>query len=414
MRKSERWSGLPEIEKIHLPEKNMTLRVVLLAAAILLAAACLVSGLTGLLNQDPGWREIEPQIKEMNYSQEFTLRYDLGGKGADATVENKMLTELYSRLMEEAYLLFDPQAPADTERNLRYLSDHPNQTVQLEHVLYEALQKLLEAGSRYQYLAPVYVEQSRIFRAETPEEAQQYDPAGDPELRAYLQACADFARDPAHIDLELLPMNQVVLHVSPEYLRFVSDNEIEYLLDFGWLRNAFIVDWVASEMEAKGLVTGSITSSDGYSRNLDPREMDYAYNLFDREGLNINIPGALTYRGPMSFVFLRNYPLSEVDMGSYLVFPDGSSATHFVDPADGLSRSAEENLLVYSGELGCADLALLLGPIYIAEELDRQALEQLPVFAIWGEDQTMVYTQKDAVFTEGQNRDLYTFRYLGE
>lgn len=410
MKKSDKWSGLPPVQKIHLPEKHMVLRVVLLTAAIIVAAVSLVKGLTGLLNQDPGWHTIEAQTKELSYSQEFVLQYDLGGRGASASVENRTITTLYSDLMEQAYVLFAPSVQSETVHNLRYVSDHPNETLTVEPVLYEALAKVKAYESRYLYLAPAYVEQSRIFRFAAPEEAESYDPARNPKLRPYMQQLASFAGDPKHIDLEILPDNQVILHVSQEYLDFVRDNEIEYLLDFAWMRNAFLVDWVADELERQGFLLGSISSIDGYSRNLDPREMAYSYNLFDRQGDMVNIPGALQYQGPMSFALLRDFPVSPQDKLGYMVYPDRQTSSMLLDPADGLCRSSVSNLLLYDEKLSCADLALMGAPLFITETLDEQAVRSLPAHAIWGAPGALVYTQPDAELVPGANADGYEFR----
>ena len=402
MRQSEHRSGLPKVEKIHLPEKHMALRVVLLTAAIVVAAVSLVYGLTGLLNQQPGWQKIEAATKETSYSQEFTLGYDLGVQGVSATAEKKALTDLFSRSMEKAYAIFDTESQASG--GLRWLSDHPNTKVSVDPALYQALETLKKAESRYLYLAPAYVEQNRIFGADSPETAAGYDPSWDPELKAYLQRCAEFAQDPAMIDLELLEDGQVLLKVSQAYLDFAEENEISCLLDLGWMRNAFICDWIAEQMTSQGFTLGIIASADGFTRNLDGREKDYSLNLFARDGNLVNVPGALQYRGPMALVQLRNYPLSQEDSGRYAVYPDGTVASRYLSLKDGLCHPAMEELLLYDRGSTCAELALASAALFLEGE------GELSGEAVWTEGHQIRYSDPNAVFVPGVNGDAYTFR----
>ena len=95
------------------------------------------------------------------------------------------------------------------------------------------------------------------------------------------------------------------------------------------MKNAFITDYVADVMIENGYTLGSLTSYDGFTRNLDltsaitkfkcrsgcfrdsRRKCDYSFNLYDRQGNIIYPAGVMHYNGAESIVSLHNYPMSD-------------------------------------------------------------------------------------------------------
>ena len=398
MRKHRERPGLPPIIRAEVTGRHFSLRVILLACTATLALLGLGYGLFSLLNGDPGWQTVEYVGNEKNVSEEFILRYDYGSSGASASVERKMVSDLFSDLMEQGYLAFSIEEHSDSCHNLAYLNDHLNQPVSLDPMLYEALTQLKAHESRYAYLAPAYGEYQRLMHAESQGEAAVYDPGQNPELSAYLLELSAFANDPAHIDVELLGQGQAVVHVSDAYLQYAAENELETLVDVGWLRNAFLTDYVADRMAEQGLVRGYLVSYDGFTRNLDASGRAYNQNVFDRLGRELNLPAVLSYEGPMSLVSLRNYPMGAQDRWHYYAMPE-EYITVFLDPADGRSKSSTDNLLCYSQSKSCTEILLEAAPLFIAEELDEAALSHLAereIFSVWGVGTTLRYTQPGA------------------
>ena len=80
------------------------------------------------------------------------------------------------------------------------------------------------------------------------------------------------------LTLELLGGNQVKLNVADAYLQFAKANEITEFINFYWLKNAFIVDYMAEELEAAGFTGGIISSFDGFQRNLGATKGSYSQN----------------------------------------------------------------------------------------------------------------------------------------
>ena len=381
--------GLPPIRKIEVSEEQKGLRIALAAAFLAIGAVAIIIGLVSLLNTEPGWQEVQINANSANCAGEFVLMYDFSDAGSSASAVNKRLTSLYSQAAENAYRMFSPDVREDGLANVGYLNGHVNEIVTVDPALYKALTVLTQYDCRYAYLAPAYAEYDRVFSAESDAEAARYDPAGDPELAEYLAEIAAFAGNPEMVNLETLGDDRVRLTVSTEYLKYTEENEIETLLDFGWMKNAFIADYLADTLEAEGFTSGYLSSYDGFTRNLDRRGNEYAFNLFDRQGSDVNLPAKMRYTAPLSIVFLRDYPMGEQDKWHYYAFASGKIVTTFLDTADGLSKSACPNLVSYSGSLGCGEILMQTAPVFIADELDTRTLDALKgkqLYSVWSED----------------------------
>lgn len=384
--------GLKPVTRIELSEKNEKKRIAAAVLMFVVGMAGIAYGLFSLLNTEAGWQEIEASSDQRNCSGDFTLVYDLSGYGGSAATVNRQLNQLYTQAAEDAYKLFNADAEEEGLYNLHYLNTHVNEAVTVEPALYEALSLIDAYGNRNIYLAPVYAEYDRIFICDNSAEAVQYDPAYNASLIPYIAEAAAFADDPEMIRLELLENQQVRLFVSEEYLAFAEENEITAFVDFSWMKNAFIADYIAQVFLDNGFTRGYLVSYDGFTRNLDDRGNSFAVNIFDRQGNTINIPARMTYESAMSIVYLRDYPLTEQDRWHYMGYDSGDITSIYLDSADGLNKCAIDSLVSYSAERGCAEILLGMIPTYIAEEFAPEGLAALAedgVYSVWCEDSTL-------------------------
>lgn len=386
--------GQPKIEHIELSEKHLKLRWILVVACLAVACVAIMTGLFSMLNKEPGWQEVEASASGPNCSLDFQLHYDFSADGAGATASYRALSGLYTQAVEDGYRIFTQDLLEDGLYNLAYLNAHPNEAVSVDPALFRALEQIVEAGNRSIYLAPVYVEYQRIFLSENEEEAALYDPARNPELANDIRQMATFANDPAMIDLEIVGQDRVRLKVSGAYLTYAAENEITEFLDFSWMKNAFIIDYMAQLLKDNGFTNGYLASYDGFTRNLDERGTVYSFNVFDRLENAVYLPAQMQYDFPAAIVYLRNYPMSYADRWHYFSFSDGSIATMMIDSADGMSRSATDNLVCYSTGSGCAEMLLRMIPVYIAADFNTASLEELKtdgIYSIWSEDRSVCY-----------------------
>ncbi len=398
MARARKERELPRIQRIELNEKNTRLRWILAGALLVVGLVAIAIGVNSCVSAQSGWQEVQITADTTNCSADFVFNYCYGQSDIEPTLERRQVVALYSDAVVKGYELFYTDVE-DSVSGLSAVNAHPNEAVTVEKALYDALAKVQKAGSRYIYLAPVYTDYEAVFRADSQVQAAELDPGKNEELGRFVQEAAAFAADPSHIDLVMLGDGQVKLQVSQEYLAFIEEYAIDDLLDFGWMKNAFITDYLADRMAAEGHTNGYIASYDGYTRNLDNRGLSYSFNLFDRLQDNIYLPAVLGYSAPMSIAFLRNYPMSARDSGEYYLYSDKTITHVFIDTADGLCRSATDNLVSYSESSSCADIALAVAPVFISETVDTDALTDLAergVYSVWFDGGKLYYNEPEA------------------
>lgn len=386
------------LHHFELSDTNRTVRWVLIILLLVVAAVALTVGLMGALKTPAGWQTVEGNTTGLNCGEEFVLNYEFGAGEHSATAENKQLQQLYGKTLEDAWKLFFNEAGETDLQGLFSVNSHPNEEITVDARLYKALAQMVESGSRALYLAPVYAEYDRVFYSQTDGEARENDPGLNQEQRAYVQLLADRAGDSEMIELQLLGENRVLLKVSEDYLTFAEEQEIRWLIDFGWLRNAFIADFIADALTENGFTNGYIASVDGFTRNLDLRDNTYRQNLFNLSAEGIDLAGVMDYTGPKSLVFLRSYPMYDLSFHRYYCYEDGRIVTAMVDPADGMSKSATANLVSYSDSLGCGRLALAVMPVYVADALSEDALNGLTrqgIYSVWFEGTHLLHNQPE-------------------
>ena len=356
------------VERIELSGKRLGWRLLAVVLLLAIGAASLAYAFTELLSPSrPGWTEIKA-TGGLSCAEDFVFLYD-----AVSSAEQKVVTALYSDLTAKAWALFSNVETDDTQ-SIRYLNDHPNETVEVDAALYSAFETVSATGSRLLYLAPIAAVYDDLFFCQDDALTVDFDPLLNDDLRAYFAEVAGYAQDPEAVNLELLGDNRVCLRVSDAYAAFAAREEIADFIDFHWMTNAFIIDYLAEGLAAHGYTHGALSSVDGFARALDTREGgSYAYNLYDA-GQQVAV---MRYSGARSIVMLRGYPLSARDSLRYYVRRDGQIRTSYLDVTDGLSRTAATDLVAWSETTDCAAMLLRLAPIYIADALDESALSAL-------------------------------------
>ncbi len=385
------------VNKIELSTKYRRLRLILAVVFLVAGAFFIAYGVANLSSKDPGWSEISVNSSELNCGDDFVFLYCLGEGGTSATAENKALTACYSEASEHAFRLFTNDVEYEKVHNMYYINRHLNEEVEVDAVLYRAFSLIQESGDRSLYLAPVYEQYKGLFHCTEEYQAVEYDPYLNREVADYYAAIVQFANDSRMINLELLGENRICLRVAEEYLSFATENEVESFIDFYWMKNAFIVDYLAEEILSAGYSRGCISSADGFIRNLDRSGESYAYTFYDREGSMIYPAASVQYKGPSSIVYLRDYALNNAQQ-YYYVYSNGECRTPYLDAQDGFCKSASSDLACYSGELGCSEILLEMIPVYIADSLQKDSLSRLRgggIFSIYSEDRKIYYNDVD-------------------
>lgn len=363
------------VEHIELNNKFTIVKIILAVVFFLLGIGLLVYSLNSCMAVETGWITIEADSAEASCSSEFVFQYYSNGD----TAEHKQIYRLYSEAARTAYQLFSADEAFEGVNNIYFLNRHPNEKVTVDPVLYQAFSTLKAHGNRNIYLASVYRQYDSMFYSQSDLEAVEFDPYQSAEQKAYLQQLTAMSNDPAMAELELLDDNQVMLRVSETYLQFAKENEISDFINFHWMKNAFIVDYLAQTMIDHHFTAGNISSYDGFIRNLDSTsDTAYSFNLFDRVGQETIPAATMEYHGAISIVFLRNYMINSPDIQHYYALENGEIRTSYIDAADGLCKESLDNLVCYSKDVGCAQMLMEMIPVYINDVFDAERIRQLP------------------------------------
>lgn len=393
------------VKRIELFEKYPKARLVLTIVLIVVGVCALGYSFISYRTVDAGWTTIEAGASEANCSNELIFQYYLGAGELTATAEKKAVSALYTELTKTAYQLFHTTQGFAGVHNLYYINQHPNEEIEVDEMLYEAFSTIERYGNRAVYLAPVYVQYDNLFGCNDDVETVDFDPYQNEEIARYFAEVISFAGDKEAIDVQLLGNRRIRLFVSDAYMRYAAENGFAEFIDFYWMKNAFIVDYIADTMKAEGFVMGSVSSYDGFVRNLDDAsELEYAFNLFDRVGGAVYQAGVMRYRQAMGIVYLRNYPANDsLDWQHYYEFRDGEIRTAYVDASDGYCKSAVNNLVSYSRESGCAEILFQVMPVYIRERFEADQLAELAregIYSIYCEDNQILYNESSLVLTD--------------
>lgn len=407
------------VQRIQLPEGDTTKRMIAVLVLIALGVGFLTYGVSQLVSHSAGWTQIEAKTSsEMNCTSEFVLQYDLGKGETSATVEYKRLSALYTEAATRAYQTYHATELFEGCRNLAYLNRHPNEAVTVEEPLYAALEAVVDSGSRLLFLGPVYEQYDALFGCVYDYEAENFDPLLDADVKAYVDAAAAFAADPDAVSLELLGDGQVRLNVSEKYLCFAEENETAALLDFFWLKNAFIADDLAQALKEAGYTRGVLSSYDGFSRRLGSEE-DYSFNIYDRVG-EATYPAAVMRCGDAdAIVYLRGYARNELDTLHYYTYAAGEVRTPYIALRDGLSHAAVNDLTAYASDQSCRQIALALAEIYLADSLDETALlalRQRGIDTVYCKDRVILHTDPAIVLEQlfQNERIMYTQKTISK
>jgi len=399
--------------KAELSEKNVRIRIAVVILFIVIAGGAFAYSLNSYFSKETGWVAINAEASsEQNCSNEFVFLYRIGSGGASARSEYKSLTSLYTDATVKAYKLFNNDEIFAGVNNVAYINKHPNEIIEVDEVLYNAFSLLERYNCRSLYLAPIYAEYKVMFSCYDDSQIVAYDAFQNDEVRSYYEELATFASSYDAINIELLGDNKIKLNVSDQYQGYAAEHGITDYIDFFWMKNAFIIDYLAAVMIENNYTLGSISSYNGFVRNLDGSGNIYSYHLYDRVGNTVYPSGIMKYTGPQSIVYLRNYRMTNLDNQYYYELANGETRTSFIDIADGLCKSSKNDLVSYSKEYGCAEILLQMLPIYVTDTFHEEALASLAknaIYSIYCDNSVIYYNDSALMLTDLYDKENVTY-----
>ena len=385
------------IESVQLSTGHIALRWIAVAVCLIVAVASIGYALNALLTVNAGWQEIEHISSGLTCADDFVVSFNFGKGGAEATGTYRRIVKLYSDTAEKAYWLFTKDQAHESIVGMYAINHAPNTVLTVDPVLYNAFAQVQAAGDRSIYLAPLYAEHDSMLASGSDVFAAMRDPARDDEAAEFAARVAMYANDPQHIQVELLGNDQVRLHVSEEYLNWAEANAFDALVDFHWMKNAFIIDYFADVLTENGFCDGVISGKDGFVRNLGAQDT-MMFNVYDHMDGTSYRAAVMEYRGAKSIISLRSFPVSQSDAQErYYIYDDGSVAAPHMNAQSGLRATAFTTLIGYDEEAGCAETLLKLLPIYTMEipgVEDARRLVQEGIELVWCDGHTVYHTEE--------------------
>lgn len=387
------------VQKIELSGEHTLRQFIAAGLFLLIGGAALAYAVLQMMTPDTGWQAIQASASGgPTCGEEFVFLYELGAGGLSVSAENKAVRLIYTEACRKAYQLFHTTEGFEGVVNLYELSRRPNEVLEVDKALYDAFDAVRGAGDRTVYLGPVCARYGDLFYCRDDAQLVDFDPRLSEAVAEEYAAVAAYAADPGHIDVELLGENKLCLRVSQEYLAYAGREGIECFLDFGWMKNAFITDYLAEALAEGGFSHGAISSFDGFSRCLDRRSGSYSMNLYGRQQSEPVHVGVMEYQGPMSLVSLRAFPVDVSDDRRFYQTRDGQFRTQYLDLADGVCRNAVDSMVCYASGSSCAQLAMEAGPLFIADSFREDLAEELAkrdIQLVWCRDQDVRTTDPE-------------------
>ena len=400
------------VERIELSQEHAGPRLAAAAALLLLGAGLLAYTVMGLLTPDTGWQTVQAD-SGASCAEDFTFLYQ-----ADSSAEAKGVASLYSDACRKAFQLFHNRMAFDGVTNVYTINRHPNEVLEVDEALYEAFAVIVGSGRRELYLGPVYERYGGVFSCEDDVQLVDFDPRLSEDVRQEYAGVLVYANDPQAVSLELLGEGRIRLNVSEAYLDWAEEEEITSFIDFSWMQNAFVADYLAGELTARGYTKGTLSSYDGFIRNLDGRDVGYTYPIYHRQEDAIYPAAQMQYHGPVSLVRMRDYPLNQEEFQRYYELRTGEVRTLYLDMADALCKSSIDTLVCCSREKGCAQILMEMIPVYIADDFREEAVAALAeegIQSVYCRGWEVLHTEPgltlESLFDDGDRS--YTVRQIG-
>lgn len=393
------------VQKIELSEKNRKLRIIACVLFLVIGISSLIYAFMNFLAPEKGWNRITSNVAG---GSEIVFQYNFGSGGPTSAAEKRTVCSLYDDALAKTYRLFNENESFEGVINICEINRSPNTTLEIDSLLYEVFSTF--SGTRLLYLQPIYSRYSNVFYCGDDSELSDFDPQLNPDIKSEFERTASYALDEGSVELQLLGENKVRLYVSEEYLKYAADEGLTDLIGLSYLKNAFVVDHIAEVMKSKGFTKCTISSFDGYTRNPDSEK--YSFNIFDRSENTVFQAALMNYSGPMSIVFMRNYPLNSLDDIRFYELKNGEIRTPYID-FYGIPKSSVNNLVCFSSGSSCADIAVKASEIFIADVFDKTKTEKLAaegIYSVYCENFKIVCNSDDVTFSQFYSADDAEYR----
>lgn len=252
-------------------KNNMKLRLALFIAVLILAVGAFTYGVVQYGKKTEGWHEITltADVKVDAYESGIRLYCFLEGTSNGIKHQINETQAVYSSAMGKYYRMLNADTPYDNVTNPASINAAGGNPViadpELIGVLEDAFSKTETGGAYNLFGGALYSEWETLTYLEDPVSFDPLYHAGEAELLEEMGSMSA----PEHFSLTVEDGDRIRFSVSEDYRAFAAENEITApALDLNLLRNAYLMDLVAAELEAKGIRNGYLVCDSGLCRVL--------------------------------------------------------------------------------------------------------------------------------------------------
>ncbi len=303
--------------KLEVSERHLTLRIVLTAAAFVVAVIAFTIGVVRIGHKDPGYHAIEAKVdaEALLYNKAVTLKYWFDGSTNEIKHGINALTEVYTPILAASYKELDPHNLYTGINGIATLNLNRGTVVTVSEHLYAVLKDAwgrTQEGNGYNMFAgDLYAEWKSILILDEPE---PFDPALNSAQAARIADVASMVSDLSNFNLEFLDDSTCTVRfsVSEAYSLFCSEYEIDSMpLDLNLLHDAYLMDWIATDLLAEGYDTGYLYTSEAQVLCLGSHGT-LGYSMYTIENGNETVYASIDLEGPFSATTFTAF-----GMGSY-------------------------------------------------------------------------------------------------
>lgn len=202
------------------------------------------------------------------------------------------------------------------------------------------------------------------------------DPAYSEELSAFVKKAVSYISTGQDVVLEFLDDYKVRLSLSKAYETFLREEGVTTIIDYGYLRNALVVDYISARIRDAGYRYGVLMSRDGYVANFDDSREKFTLNIPAADETHSFAACTLQYEGAQNMVMLHSMKYLANDFAWYYRYADGTTRTPYIG-VDGWNKAAYDSLVSYSKEHSVTAIAAKLYGVYVIDEEKAQAVNSL-------------------------------------
>lgn len=250
-------------------EKHIPLRIIGFVLAFITAVCAFTFGVTRIGYKQEGMYELTAAADQELPLYQSGIHAKLFFRGSSSQIKLALgqADKVYTEALKQSFKLLDAGQEYAGIVNLATLNARPNENVTVSPELFALLQdawaKTLEGQGYSLFAGPVYAEWNSILNLTEPED---FDPLRNEEEASRLAQLEQRTGDTER--LRLITVDEASctlrLEVPEDYLAFLRDMELEpVVLDLNLLREAYLLELVAAELETQGMNQGFLSTDSG-------------------------------------------------------------------------------------------------------------------------------------------------------